>query len=509
MSPLVAFIINAGVQGMGAALCTWVPMIAWLYPGADVLTGSIIGALFLVPFALVYVLFSISMPRSGGDYVWTSRVLGPRIGYMLSFSFTLWLVILIGMLYPIQASYFSSVFAMLAIGFGYAPMNVWAQLLMTPMWLFAYTIVMTLICFLMVAFGVKYASVVMKVLFFLTILGEAVVFGVLIFSSREAFANGFNHLSSIPYDAVIDTAKTAGFVGPPANLAATMSSIAAIFMMYYGFTFSVYVAGEIKDVKKSMWVSMFGVLIGGIITIGGGAFLIYRLAGFEWFQALSNLFFSYPANYPLPAPPWVYYVALMGTDIQILWTIAGIAFIALILLWPIGPVMVASRTLFAWSFDRIAPTILADVNPRYKSPFKALALIFGVAFVVSCIYIFTTVFTWFANVTLAFSLAAIIPCIAAIVYPRRKEYDDSAAKPFRIGNVPLISICGVIALFVQIFISYNAYATPAISGPVGYPALSLIVLSFVLGPLLFEASRRYHLKKEALDISLSFKEIPP
>src|SRR5256886_10032417 len=63
------------------------------FPNGNMLVAVIIGTL-LMAFTLlwVYSTFAASMPRSGGDYVFVSRVLHPFLGWLLSWSQGLWLI---------------------------------------------------------------------------------------------------------------------------------------------------------------------------------------------------------------------------------------------------------------------------------------------------------------------------------------------------------------------------------------------------------------------------------
>ncbi|MDA4134698.1 MAG: hypothetical protein OK441_03920, partial [Thaumarchaeota archaeon] len=70
------------------------------YPDANPLVGPLIGLLLILPVAGMYALFSIAMPRTGGDYVWTSRVLSSGTGFVVNFSLTLLALSVIGSVSP-------------------------------------------------------------------------------------------------------------------------------------------------------------------------------------------------------------------------------------------------------------------------------------------------------------------------------------------------------------------------------------------------------------------------
>ena len=59
-----------------------------LFAGAN-MPYAILFMLSLLPFAAIYVYFSASMPRSGGEYIYISRVLTPFLGFLASWTLTI------------------------------------------------------------------------------------------------------------------------------------------------------------------------------------------------------------------------------------------------------------------------------------------------------------------------------------------------------------------------------------------------------------------------------------
>ena len=60
----------------------WIVYASASYPGADLTATVISAALVNMVIAYVYWMFSIAMPRTGGDYVWVGRTIHPAIAFM-------------------------------------------------------------------------------------------------------------------------------------------------------------------------------------------------------------------------------------------------------------------------------------------------------------------------------------------------------------------------------------------------------------------------------------------
>ena len=68
----------------------WAPA---AFPGVSVWMACLAAILLELPIALAYVWMATAMPRSGGDYVFQSRVLGGAIGFPVVMSgFVIWIL---------------------------------------------------------------------------------------------------------------------------------------------------------------------------------------------------------------------------------------------------------------------------------------------------------------------------------------------------------------------------------------------------------------------------------
>ena len=91
MSPYSAFVYNILTMGL---------IFPWTYlwapgalPGGRLVWGILLAMIFEIPIALTYVWLSTALPRSGGDYVFQSRVFGGGVGFSIVMSgFVIWIL---------------------------------------------------------------------------------------------------------------------------------------------------------------------------------------------------------------------------------------------------------------------------------------------------------------------------------------------------------------------------------------------------------------------------------
>ncbi len=91
MSPWSAFMYNFLTMGVIFPWTfVWAPA---AFPGVSVWMACLLRSCLSCPIALAYVWMATAMPRSGGDYVFQSRVLGGAIGFPVVMSgFVIWIL---------------------------------------------------------------------------------------------------------------------------------------------------------------------------------------------------------------------------------------------------------------------------------------------------------------------------------------------------------------------------------------------------------------------------------
>ena len=89
-------------------------------PGADWVLSEHLGALFVIPLMIAYIMLSTAMPRSGGDYVWISRGVNPVLGFAASWGFWVAYLALAGINAYVQATV---ILPVALVAFGYSLSN--------------------------------------------------------------------------------------------------------------------------------------------------------------------------------------------------------------------------------------------------------------------------------------------------------------------------------------------------------------------------------------------------
>src|SRR5579871_4964208 len=85
-SAIDAAIFNAVFSApVGATLAWGVFFALAAFPGSDLITATLIAFVLNIPVLIMMGLLASSMPRTGGDYVWVSRILSPPLAVVSNF----------------------------------------------------------------------------------------------------------------------------------------------------------------------------------------------------------------------------------------------------------------------------------------------------------------------------------------------------------------------------------------------------------------------------------------
>lgn len=485
-------------------------VVPYTFPGANIPLAIILSAIPAVALATVYVLFSIAMPRSGGDYVFISRSLHPAIGFAANFSFFAWNCIWIGV-YSNWAITIGAkgAFASFAIATGSDSWTSaadwvdgkWVTFLLAS----GIILIMSVVC----ARGLRTALRVQKYLFIAALTGVGVAVLTVLFTSRSGFMEGLV-AQGTSYDSIIETAAAAGFELPDnwlqlgqTILAVGLVSLLSLFVMY-----SSYYAGELKEAKRSVPISMYGAL-GAVIA----AFLLMAIAatstwGHDFIGAINFLFNEAPDDYPLASSPDYNYLEAIGNSSLLLTAIVGIGFFIYPCASLITNIIVNSRCLFAWAFDRVLPQKAAEVHAGTHSPVVAIVIVGVLAEISLIVYTLVGSVTFLGGTTMGYISTFATTCVAALVFPyaRRHIYEESPVKPTVFG-LPLLSVAGAVTLALFAVMIYGFLSNDLFGANVP-GGLAFFVGLWVVGLAIYLVSRAIRMR-QGVPMDIAMKELPP
>jgi len=484
---------------------------SYVFPQSNMgLTFLVAMPLVLLGPALVYSMLAAAMPRSGGEYVWVSRIIHPSLGFTVSWLFTLWLamaIAIVGYIFPLLT------LNPLVATIGQVTNN--PSLVEASAW-FATSVgelvtgtVLIVVIALMTLAG-RSVWMFMRVLFVIVMIGIVVNIVFLASTPQSVFMNAWNAQfgsSGLAYDKVVESAVQNGYQMGWTSLG-TVSALAYAMSGFVGFNFSAYTAGEAKRAYRSMPISIMGSLAIGALIFAAWSFAIFNAFGFDFFLG-ANYLTACCSQIALPTAVSVNSLTVVIPQSPYM-KVFGTLIIVLGFLW-LAPTnfVPAVRNMFAWAFDRVAPSWLADVDDRLHTPVKAVIVtaIFGEICLVLMLYTTFAVFT--VNFAIIINSIFLVTSVAAILFPYRAK-DAFQASPNwvkrRIAGLPAVTVVGIFSALVEVGMLYSAFSNAVIGGsPTSYPyTIGMAVAGFVLYYLAYA-----YRKRQGIDLNTTFKSIPP
>ena len=518
-SAVDATIFNAVISApVGSTIAYSIFFALVAFPGADVVGVLILVAIINIPVLIMFALLGASMPRVGGDYVWVSRVLSPPLALISN------LCMIMGGL--LGAAFFAKFFSLLALGpvlvalGSFANNNTlisWGTSFQTNnSWILGASLFMVLLQTLILISGTKATFRWQNYSFIIAMAGTLVAFIVLLIGSQGDFFSHFDTLNKSfgggTVAAVISGAPGAAGAAPNFWSAATLPTLFSIqgFMMWNFW--SVYMSGELKSAsnRRRQLSVMFGALGWDTVLLVIGVLLLFRIAGYNFVYALNDL----STAYKIPSGPFYPFLASLVFNTPVLTIIIMGSF----LFWSL-PSMIANtfmpiRSFFAWSFDRLMPESLANVNERTHSPVNAIIV---TNIIIAALVVWSVIGNQFQLVlgliVLAGALAVIIVGLAAIGLPiRRPDLYQASPANVKFLGIPVLYIVGTLSILEFIGIIAISFINPlsVMNGnrddwwwiPAWLGAL-------IVGGALLYYVPRFIRAQQGVNIGFVYKELPP
>jgi len=488
-----------------------------LFPGANVYLLLVLGTILALFNGLTYSLLSGAMPRSGGEYVYNGRVLHPSIGFMSNWGFSWSQFLGIGIYTLWTVNYALSVsFATLGHAFnsqGWINAGTW----IAKPWpsFFIGTIILGAVVIVLLA-GMRFLRRFLNLFFVVATIGTIVTLIVFLATSRDEFIQAFNEFMAKTgnlqdaYTSVIQLARDNGWKSITPSFKDTLLALPLGYWVYIGFTYSVYVGGEVKEPQKTQTYAIIASLVFGFIfyIVICGAY--YSTVGREFNNAAAFLEYNTDAN-PLPVAGVMNFFAGLLTKNPILLILMALSFFLWHFLLLFVMCTICVRNMFAWAFDKVMPIGLTKVTEKTRVPLTATIVVVVLAWVLMALSIFTPLFDYIFNYIAIFSIAFWFTSFAAILLPYRRPELFQAAPGMvkaRLFGIPVVTIAGIINLVLFSIVLYSSFALPAFSGPVGPVAIAFVLGIYVVGLIIYFAVAAYR-KQKGVDLSLLYSEIPP
>ncbi len=506
------FVYNTNNQNIGLGVA-FLGLAIGSYAGGLLPLSAVLASIIVIPLYLVYGKLSADMPRSGGDYVWTSRIFGPKFGPPIGFALAwTWIMLAITAI-GAPAAFFSQLGVsgwMRALGVAtgspvFTRIGDWvySQIGMIVVGL----ALLAFFTFIMIR-GVRMYMKVQNWAFGFAIVGILLEFVAGIITNIHKFPQQFNEYVvkaggvHNAYAIVMANASAHGVAGRPVT--ATMYAMVwTLYMVLFGAT-SCYIGGEVRRARSTQRIGMLGSLILTGAAIAIMLTIVIAHIGGPFLNGLSE---TSPAKLGLTFLPNYNELLTIGAGGNFFWAlILGFLFLFWTYVWMPINYFTATRLMLALSLDGYLPASLSKVHEKYATPYIGIlvaGLLGAVSMVLYVVGILSVITLLWAGIVM-FTVVG----FAAILYPSRLRDIWSGNGGGRFLGIPTIRIWGILLVPSMLFILFLFWNDPVVGighSPlqmyfnIGLP-LSGLVLYFIIWGVR---------KRAGIDLRLAAAEIPP
>ena len=503
-----------GMMNNAVAVCVWFALSAWyFYPGANPWIVSALTLPFSLIFATVWGILGGSMPRSGGSYVYNSRIIHPTIGLAVSwanagFVMLAWIWVLAPWVGEVGLPIWASVMWQNPEAVSY-----WTQ----GVGLLIVSMIVNVVAFVVVMLGLRTYFKVQNVLVALQILAVAMAAVIFMITPHQKFVEVFNHWASQygspSFDQTIALTNAEWPIPETWNWSATIGELVPFsWFAIYGY-FITCIGGEVKSPRKNLFLGQFlNILISSVLGIWC-ILAFYRMVGWKFLHVQAYIDNVYPDWWKMPIYS-IYgcYAAMLTNFNPVVGFIQATGYIGGDFLWVPASHIFFSRGLFAWGMDMLGPTWFTDVHPKFGTPVKLHLLTFILTSAILPQYCFWPEAYGAVSVeTMQLVSVFGITSISCMIFPFRKKVRDiweaSPYKTWKVGPIPYATIAGALTLVYVGMLVYGSYSPEIMTGYMRIWTCIYIAV-WVLGIAWYFIWKAYR-ARQGIDITLAFKELAP
>lgn len=492
------------------------------FPQANIWLSTVIS---FVLFGLVFWVYGVlgsAMPRSGGDYVFTSRILNPALGFTLAFggwafwqffySFFAANTVITGGLQPL----FSDIgVATGSKGWINASTTVGSSGVRLTV-----TIILLLLAGFVMINGLKWYLRIQK--YFMipaTLIAVVIIAAQFALVPHATFLRNFNiferRTGGLSASQIVTTAQAQGFHLAGVNWGDTWGLSVLLAGAFLWCMWQTELLGELKTAKsfRNVVSTMWGASFLLMITFMVGIAWTFEYVGHKLMGSFAYLAINDPGKLG-GGWAWRGAASLFGipTLNVVLMVFIFLGFVGIIAQSMFNTTLTASRLYLSMAFDRTLPAQVGSVN-RKGAPTVAVGISVGISIVLAIIYQFQpNLATAWYSATVASLIAMLGTAIAGALFPYRlpEAYRVSPAARFKILGIPAVTVVGAGAsLFLLATILY--YVLKPQYGLLTSGAVTswiIMGLLFLVSPIYFYLIRakRAH---DGINLDYAFAEVPP
>ncbi len=514
-----------GVMNNAVAVSLWF-FLDWGpldYPGLNVLLTCVIGLILCTGFAVMWGILGGSMPRSGGSYVYNSRIIHPSIATAVSvcnagFVMVMWIWVLTPWIPQVGVP-------ILAGCLEIAPEAI--EFWTTPAGMYIMSTIINVLALAVVALGLRTYFRIQTLMVAWGIIGVIIAGIIFTTTSPTAFETIWNNhaaeTGSLDLAATIAAADV-GMEGIPTtwNWTSTLGALLPLsWASVYGY-FITCIGGEVKNPRRSimigqvanmavsvlllMWVSLAFQAMGGYQFLHAQAYMDVLIEE-EGFEAANAIGYNFPFRLT-----YINTASLIVGFNRILGFIMGMSFILMDFLWIPASYIFFSRGLLAWGMDRIGPRWFTDVNLRLGSPVKVLLLCFVLSQAAMTHYVLYPDILGALTVELMQLLSVFgVTAIACTIFPFVKKvrhiWDVSPYKGWRVIGIPAATIAGIVSLILVGILVWASWYPELLSDLLASWSW-IYVIVWIFGLAWYFGWKSYR-ARQGIDVTLAFKELAP
>ena len=516
----------------------------WKHGLSEYAWASVIAGLFCILLAFIFASLTSVMPRSGGDYVFSSRILHPFLGWLEAWTLVIASILIIAFEVPLVLRNLQITGRIIGIGAGghfFNNANTWftdstGAITGTPGFLGSLVVLLliALVC-------------VLPTRSFHRVVTTLAAYGVACFAAMFIFGLVATHRSNFQanlphYTGGQTAAKIAASGNDPFLSGATHGFLTDIFsttvfplmlsillFQFIGFQYSAYIAGEVRgNVRRGVLIALLGALLIGVLANSVYVDAFSNHLGFNTNVSWGASYWGFNtklAAAPLGQPNAMPLLGAIANDsLWPLWALISLG--GVIFPFLLCPVYInfISRMQLAWSLDRQVPEWFGEVNERLRAPLNAILATLGLTALFLFFQSYKALPTIFATTEHKLNLAgtawfSIMMAALTWTLPGINAILVRFRRPDLVRNAPYsraLPWIGLAWLVFPVWIYIFAVVKPIVNALKGTSALTYLetngildaALFYLLGIIIFFIMR-YRARAAGVDEKMLFTELPP